>query len=317
MLPIKRTQGRDLVVTLCLFALFGLLGWSLLSSYVQAQGRPELKAASAALDGGNTNRAVTEFDRLIKQKPDGPERYLAVYQICVVKENWALAKEYAQRGVQECKYAPNEQRAELYMALAMAQAEIEAPPRLEAIEAADHARQLAPKDPRALNCIGYLLADNDMALDRAQVFLTQALRLANALNDRPENRLLRAEIEDSYGWLLYKQGKFAAAVDMLNEAISDIPEGLDLGTNLKVWHYHLGAAYRKAGRFEQARTALQAALQYDPDYREAQAALGGLPPPVQNTGYSSPMETESEGRSNASRLHGRPVPDTSARARPQ
>jgi Tfp pilus assembly protein PilF len=46
---------------------------------------------------------------------------------------------------------------------------------------------------------------------------------------------------------------------------------------LKVYHYHLGAAYRMAGQIERARNELDTSLQYDPKYEEALAESKLLP----------------------------------------
>src|SRR5205823_1624906 len=134
-----------------------------------------------------------------------------------------------------------------------------------AISAARNALDLSPEDPMVLNNYGYILADNGEQLDEAVQKIVQALELLKKLPDTPETRLNSATVEDSYGWALYKQHKYDAAVSALNQAITDIP--LEVVSNpaksgelLGELYYHLGAAYRGQKDPERARAALQTAV---------------------------------------------------------
>lgn len=290
---ITRAQGRDLVVTFCIVVLLSILGWSLFVTFMQARPQPELQAAMDALTAKDKKRAGEQFDKLLSTNPQSPELYMNVCHACALKEEWALMADYARRGVQECKYEAKEQRAQLYLQLANALAQTEAHPQNEAIAASVQASELDPKNPEVLNNLGYIFADNDMNLDKAQEILTEALRQLRQLPDTVETQLALAETEDSYGWLLYKKGDYQAAIDMLMEGIGDIPENVQLGKENRVWHYHLGAAYRMAGQVEQARCALAVALQYDPDYAPAKNEMATLPPPTPKSAVTSPVNTSS------------------------
>jgi len=66
----------------------------------------------------------------------------------------------------------------------------------------------SPQHPDALNSLGYLLAEQDRDLERAEQLL------AAALAQRPYS----AAFQDSMGWVLYRQGRYAEAVERLEEA---------------------------------------------------------------------------------------------------
>src|SRR6202007_2084352 len=104
---------------------------------------------------------------------------------------------YLRRAVQACKDQPKPRRAQLHRFLAVLLTEAQPePPQPEAIESAERALELAPDDPEMLNMVGYLLADNNMELDRAQNYIARALRLASDQNGS-EGAELTSEIEDS------------------------------------------------------------------------------------------------------------------------
>jgi len=99
----------------------------------------------------------------------------------------------------------------------------------------------------AKNNLAYLLAEEGRDLDRALELAQQAKA---QLPDNPN-------AADTLGWVLYKKGIAAAAVDYLKEAESGFPpDHPDLG-----WvRYHLAQAYEANQQPEQARQALQRAL---------------------------------------------------------
>jgi predicted Zn-dependent protease len=60
-------------------------------------------------------------------------------------------------------------------------------------------------------------------------------------------------ISDTYGWILFKQGSVDRALPLLEEASRSMPAGSEI-------HYHLGQAYAKSGKRDEARKALERAL---------------------------------------------------------
>ena len=73
---------------------------------------------------------------------------------------------------------------------------------------------LKPDSAQAYNALGYSLADRNLRLDEAAQLLDKALSLA------PDDPF----ILDSKGWLLFRQGKLAAALESLQKAYSKKPD---------------------------------------------------------------------------------------------
>lgn len=266
-----------IIITLCWITLCSLVVWYALSNFRELRLSPEMRAATAALKRQDSVQARKEFEAALKGHRDDAETYAEIATVCQKQKQWDLGIEYLRRAVQACKDQPKPRRAMLHYFLASFLAEAHPqPPQPEAIESAERALELSPDDPQMLNMVGYLLADNNVELDRAQDYIARALRLASdQKEDSPE---LTSEIEDSYGWVLYRQGKYADAVSALTQAIEDIPENSLPPDALTVYYYHLGAANHKAGNPDAALRALRMALQYDKDYAPAKAELAALLP---------------------------------------
>lgn len=74
--------------------------------------------------------------------------------------------------------------------------------------------QRKPEDPHAFNALGYSLADRNTRLDEARQLIVKALELAP--ND--------AYIQDSLGWVAFRQGRFAEALEVLQAAYKSRPD---------------------------------------------------------------------------------------------
>jgi tetratricopeptide (TPR) repeat protein len=102
-----------------------------------------------------------------------------------------------------------------------------------------------PDDKGAMNDLGYLWADANKNLDRAQRMIQAAV------SAEPENMAYR----DSLGWVLFRQGKYAEAVIELEKAAAEKkPDGMVLD--------HLGDAYQKAKRQDKAVEAWRKAAAF-------------------------------------------------------
>ena len=73
---------------------------------------------------------------------------------------------------------------------------------------------LKPDSAQAYNALGYSLADRNLRLDEAAQLIDKALSLA------PDDPF----ILDSKGWVLFRQGKFAAALEALQKAYAQKPD---------------------------------------------------------------------------------------------
>jgi tetratricopeptide (TPR) repeat protein len=293
--PPPRFQ-RPLFVTLLFpFSLVVFFAWFLFMRVQETRYQAVGQAGAAALAKKDTKRARDLFDTFLRARPNDPLAYKAVSEVCAAFEQPTMAIEYAQRGLDACKDAPNAPRALLYLQLAESQSLAEpAHPQTKAIASARTALSLDPQNFQMQNAIGYMLVDNDQNLNEAEKLLRAALKSLKPAGEDPLSDELRPAMEDSYGWLLYKKTDYVGAVAALNQASHDLPTGTP-GYGAKYFFYHLGAAYRKTGQTEEARRALAVALQYDPAFAEAKAEVVLLPPP--NTPAASPAVSPPVGSS--------------------
>ena len=112
-------------------------------------------------------------------------------------------------------------------------------------------RELIAHDPahaRALNYLGYMLANNNRKLPDAVQFITRALA------EDPDNPAYL----DSLGWAYYRQQQFQLALAPLEKAATAVPES-------SVIQDHLGDLYLKLERYRDAAAAFDRVLSGDGD----------------------------------------------------
>jgi tetratricopeptide (TPR) repeat protein len=115
---------------------------------------------------------------------------------------------------------------------------------------------LRPDDAMALNYAGYMCAERGIELEQALEWTLRAVTL------EAENAAYR----DSYGWALYRLGRFPEAVAELERARRGAPEEVEIAL-------HLAKAYRAADRTEEGREVLRRVLDGHPEERQAQELL--------------------------------------------
>ncbi len=107
----------------------------------------------------------------------------------------------------------------------------------------------------AANNLAFILADRGLKL-------SEAAELAElAKSQRPKDPI----VLDTLGWVYYKQGRYAAAIDELEASLAVNPK--DASTN-----YHLGWAYYELGKFDKARGYMRKALELDQNFKGADQA---------------------------------------------
>ena len=121
--------------------------------------------------------------------------------------------------------------------------------------------KLKPDDAHAYNALGYALADRNLRLDEAAQLLDKALSLA------PDD----AYILDSKGWLRYRQGDHAAALELLGKAY-----GLRADAEIAA---HLGEVLWRSGRQAEAQKTWQTALEAHPGNSALQNTMQRFLPP--------------------------------------
>lgn len=102
-----------------------------------------------------------------------------------------------------------------------------------------------PHEPGSNNDLGYTWADAGKNLDKAETMIRYAL------GEEPRN----SAYMDSLGWVLYKKGAFESAVQWLEKA------GRSQGGDDPVIFEHLGDAYWRLGRKDQAKASWQQAVE--------------------------------------------------------
>ncbi len=126
----------------------------------------------------------------------------------------------------------------------------------------ERALRVSPRAAAAANNLAWLYAEQGRNLDLA-------MQLARNAYDDLRNQ---PEVIDTLGWVHLKKG-------MPETAAKHFQEALDCRPNNPVYHYHLGLAFSRTGDHAKARTALQAALKVNANFRyaaDAKAALAKL-----------------------------------------
>jgi len=128
----------------------------------------------------------------------------------------------------------------------------------QAVAEFERALKRRPDDPQLLNALGYTLADHRQQLRQAEVHIRKALEAS------PDN----PAIQDSLGWLLYRRGKTADAVKVLERAWGNSGDA-EIGS-------HFGEVLWQAGEKDRARYVWQQALKGDPDHENLRATMKRL-----------------------------------------
>jgi Flp pilus assembly protein TadD len=108
--------------------------------------------------------------------------------------------------------------------------------------------QLSPEFAEALNYLGYMWADRGEHLDQARDMIERAVK------QEPENEAFL----DSLGWVLFRQGQAAPALEYLQKAqrLSEKPDA--------EMYDHLGEVFNKLGQVDKAVEAWKKSLEIEP-----------------------------------------------------
>ncbi len=126
----------------------------------------------------------------------------------------------------------------------------------KALAAYEQSLQYSPDNWYTLNNVAYLLSEKRNEHEAALAYAKKAVAEA----DNPYTL-------DTLGWILVHMGQYDAAVAELSRAIR-------LDSDYALSYYHLGEAYRRAGRFDEAVQLLESGLL--PAKAQQQAELVGL-----------------------------------------
>ena len=127
----------------------------------------------------------------------------------------------------------------------------------------ENALKLAPENALAKNNLASVLAEH---YDQHATDLDYALKLAQ---DAKEAQPDSIEVSDTLAWVLVKKKNYSSAIPLLKDCVHKDPKKAS-------YLYHLGDAYKNAGRKPEAEQALQASLKLQPEPDDADAAKKDL-----------------------------------------
>lgn len=113
----------------------------------------------------------------------------------------------------------------------------------------EKALQLDPQNHLAMNDYAYALAEDGRELEKALRLIRRAIAIKSDVG----------AYHDTHGWVLYKLGRYDAALRELRLAVQTAPDTPDL-------RYHLAAVYAKLGQRDDALVELEKALALKPGH---------------------------------------------------
>jgi thiol-disulfide isomerase/thioredoxin len=266
----------------CLLALAGL------SMFLRRQGESFIGAAERITEASDLESLKREEDRVAGLKVLTRQQRQALYGL--------LAGRYAQLGD-----VPKMQQL------------------LEQILARD------PDNAEVLNNLAYEWAKQGVNLERAEQHARRAVELveSGSMGSKPVGMtrerwqqladLERGNYRDTYGWVLYQQGRHAESLAELQKAFGLAPE--------PVIQHHLGMALYSTGDREGAIENLASSLAgrlEDPQgamdaleraYKEKHGSLRGLDQLLKDSAEKSLARQQAEEDAAAAKIVGQPAPD--------
>lgn len=202
----------------------------------------QIRMAEVQFRQGDEETPWLTLRRLAKENPGIPNLQRSVGQLAFARHDFAQSvASYSVLLDGLPAGTPPEARAELLFARGAA---YERDGKVkEATADLQAAMKLVPTSAQIMNYLGYMWIDKGINVDEAFELLQKAHLLA------PQD----GAITDSLGWAYYKQGDYATAMTYLVVATEQDPESPEI-------YDHLGDAFAKLGRMEDARREWQRAL---------------------------------------------------------
>lgn len=202
----------------------------------------EIRLAEVAYRGGDKETPWQTLSKLAEEHPDVIGLQRSVAQMAFNRGEFdKAASSYSNMIDHLPAQTPAEAKAELLFARGAAY-ERGGNPKAATTDL-QAALALMPAEPQVLNYLGYMWIEQGTHIQEAFEMLQKAHLLA------PQD----GAVTDSLGWAYYKQGDYATAMTYLEHAVEQEPESAEIFD-------HLGDAYAKLGRKDDARLAWQRAL---------------------------------------------------------
>jgi tetratricopeptide (TPR) repeat protein len=205
----------------------------------------QLLLAQVQAARGDTNQAESTLQKTIALSPDSQPAYLMLAQLyAAANQNQKVLADLSAALAKN----PKDVGALLLMGMTYS-----------AENDHDHARDayekllaVTPDNVVALNNLAYIYAQNLGQLDKGYQLARHARDLAPA----------DPSTADTLGWILYQQGQYSSALNLLQESAGKMDSKPEI-------QYHLGMTYYMMGDEADARTTFQRALQLSQNFPES------------------------------------------------
>ncbi len=264
-------------------SLFLVTGWVLIYIIMlntRSQTSQKVLSATHLLLTRDETGASADFQQYLTQHSDDVNAYIQVGTIYLNNNHPHSTAKIAEMALHDIGSMSRSQRARLYILLSLAYHKEGGEMQKPALAAAHEALGFEPKNPDALNCLGYLMISTSKSAEGISIGLNY---IEKAISENQQNIELRSDptenaaLNDSYGWGLYNLSLYSAqpqALQSLNHAQSVLKIASDEippkspPELIKTINYHLAVTCYKTGHLNEALTALNTALLYDPASRE-------------------------------------------------
>lgn len=248
---------------------------------------PALNGLADALSKqGKAKQASARLDRQIALAPNAFQLYVAKAEFCISRNDWACAEHSYHQAL-----AVNPSYVNGYLALAHVYAATNQPQQM--IQEYESARTKFPEYLPAYILLAEVYEytgnidqgretyqdalkvdpDSYQAMSNlARLYANHGGSLSDALELAQKAKELQTDdpgVNDTLGWIYYKQGLYRSAIPVLEAAATKSPQVAE-------FRFHLGMAYLAAGQPAQAHDSLQAALQAGLSGEDARSAREAL-----------------------------------------
>ena len=212
--------------------------------------------AKIELSSNKIEDAKASLLKVVSIKPVWDEAYFQLAKIYMDEKQNSKAMDILQRGLAETKN-------DLKLSLTLANLYESLNDFSSAINVYEKAYEKNPDNVILINNFAVVLSDHGIAVDS----MKRAVELVDKLKNEKQPVLL-----DTVGWVYYKSGNYAEAVNILKTVVEKSPD-------VAVFNYHYGMALYKAGDMVAAKIYLTVSLENNPDFQgkdDAEAHLKKL-----------------------------------------
>lgn len=220
------------------------------------QGEMEISLANAYVIKGDVKSAVELLDSFIEKAPGSTKVYIALANIHVKNKNDQTAIDVLSNGI-------NNKPKDVDLKIALASVYEKTGDIDKAIRLYEDSMAVDDDNLLVINNLASLLAE--YRSDDASI--TRATDLVKKLSD-----IAQPFIQDTVGWVYYKNGQYKDALSYLEKAVAAVPDH-------QVFNYHTGMAYYKSIDYINAKKYLGIALKNKTEFNgrsEAESVFNSI-----------------------------------------